>query len=70
MFGLKKVFQVEFDWFDVSSWPENGPIPVGLGLKHETFKINRDRTSVDEIYSLIKRNYPNFRNVTIKIVKG
>lgn len=69
MFGLKKVFQVEFDWIDVSSWTED-KIPVGLGLKHETFKINRDRTSVDEIYSLIKRNYPNFRNVTIKIVKG
>ena len=61
------MYEVEFDWFDESHWKNK--IPTDLGIRHEILRIPRSRTSVEEIYALVKRKFPSYRNLTIKIVK-
>ena len=61
------MYEVTFDWFDESSWKNE--IPTDLGIRHETLRISRSKTSVEEIYALIKRTYNSPRNIKIKIVK-
>jgi hypothetical protein len=63
------MYEVEFDWFDENHGLETDKGTIDLGVRHEKLRIDRSRTSVEEIYSLVKREYPTCRNVKIKIVK-
>ena len=62
------MYEVEFDWFDENHDWETREGKIDLGIRHETLRVDR-RVRVEEIYVLVKRNYPYCRNIKIKIAK-
>lgn len=64
----EKVYEVSFTWFTEVNLFEN-TYKLDLGIRKEKFYVPTHHTNVAIIESTIKRIWPNYRDLEIKIVK-
>lgn len=64
----EKAYEVSFTWFAGVNLFENSD-KLDLGIRKEKFHIPAHHTNVAIIESMIKKMWPNYRDLKIKIIK-
>lgn len=64
----EKVYEVSFTWFNYMAPFENN-YELDLGIRKEKFYVPTHHSNVAIIESTIKKIWPNYRDLKIKIVK-